>query len=127
MRSRNTAVRGRIGLIRKGSKTVVGVANLVSTLPKVSVSDLRANVAKHQVGASEIDDEFKHNTAWVLERARPLRQPVPFHFPLGAIIWVNLDAAVTAIVEQRSADGQCRRNFSLPRPLRQPPSRCPVY
>lgn len=96
---------GRIGLIRKGSKTVVGVADLVGTLPKLSLSDLRANVAKHQVSASEIDDEFKHNTAWVLQRARPLRRPVPFHFPRGAVIWVNLDAAVTAIVEQRLAGG----------------------
>jgi hypothetical protein len=57
---------------QKGARTVVGVANLVSTLPKVSLSDLRANVAKHQVSASEIDDEFKHNTAWVLQRAEPL-------------------------------------------------------
>src|SRR5438876_7688725 len=29
MRSRNTQVRGRIGLIRKGSKTVIGLADLV--------------------------------------------------------------------------------------------------
>jgi hypothetical protein len=74
-------------------------------LPKLSLSDLRANVGKHQVSASEIDDKFKHNTAWVLERARPLRQPVPFHFPLGAVIWVNLDATATAIVEQRLVVG----------------------
>jgi hypothetical protein len=69
------------------SKTVVGVANLVGTRPKLSLSDLRANIAKHQVSVSEIDNKFKHNTAWVLEHARPLRQPVPFRFPVGAVIW----------------------------------------
>jgi hypothetical protein len=62
MRSRNTGVRGRIGLIRKGAKTVVGVADLVGTLPKLSLSDLRANVGKHQVSASEID-EFSSSSA----------------------------------------------------------------
>ena len=58
MRSRNTAVRGRITLIKKGSKTVVGVADLVGTVPKLSRSDLK-NVAKHRVPESDIDDEFK--------------------------------------------------------------------
>jgi hypothetical protein len=59
LRSRNTAVRGRIALLRKGSKAVIGVVELVGTLPKLSRSDLRANVDKHQVPASEIDDNFK--------------------------------------------------------------------
>jgi hypothetical protein len=100
MRSRDTTLRGRIGLIRKGSKSVVGVADLVITLPKLSLSDLRANVAKHQVSASGIDDEFKHNTAWVLQRAERLRQPVPFRFPASAVIWVNLAPEVAAAVER---------------------------
>jgi len=38
VRSRNTATRGGIALIRKGSKTVVG-ADLVNTVPKLSPSD----------------------------------------------------------------------------------------
>src|SRR5882757_4024400 len=77
MRSRNTEVRGRIALIRKGLKSVVGVADLIGTMPKLSQSHLKANVNKHQVPQSEIDEDFKWSTAWVLERARPLRQPVP--------------------------------------------------
>jgi hypothetical protein len=40
--------------------------------------------------------EFKHTTAWVLERARPLQQPVPFRFPAGAVIWVNFDPKLSA-------------------------------
>jgi hypothetical protein len=85
IRSCNTAVRGRIGLIRKGWKTVVSVADLVGALPKLSLSDLRANVGKHQVSASNIDDEFKHNTAWVHQHARPLREPVPYRHPASAL------------------------------------------
>lgn len=104
MRSRNTLVRGRIALIRKGSKTIVGVANLVATLPKLSRSDLRSAVAKHRVPADEIGEDFKHSTAWVLERARSLHDPVSYRHPPGAVIWVNLDSEVAAMVERQLAD-----------------------
>jgi hypothetical protein len=103
MRSRDTKVRGRIALIRKGSKTVVGVADLVGTALKLSRSDLRANVAKHQVRASGADENSKYDTAWVLERARPLPHPVPYRHPAGAVIWVNLDPDVATTVEQQLA------------------------
>ena len=105
MRSRNTLVRGRIALIRKGSKTVIGVADLVRTLPKLSRSELKASVGKHRVPENEIGKDFKHSTAWVLQRARPLREPVPYHHPAGAAIWVNLDPEVAEMVEKRLAVG----------------------
>jgi site-specific recombinase XerC len=105
MRSRNTLVRGRIALIRKGSKTVIGTADLVRTLPKLSPAELKAGVDNHRVPESEIVKEFKHNTAWVLQRARPLREPIPYRHPAGAVIWVNLDPEVAAMVEKRSAVG----------------------
>jgi hypothetical protein len=100
MRSRNTGLRGRIGLIRKGSKTVIGLADLVDTLPKLAHSELRARFAKHRVPEAEIDENFKWSTAWVLQRAWPLQQPVPYHHPRGAVIWVNLDPKVAAVIEQ---------------------------
>lgn len=58
MRSRNTRVRGRIALIRKGSKTVVGVADLVDTLTELSPATLRAKVAKHQLPTERIGDDY---------------------------------------------------------------------
>jgi hypothetical protein len=103
MRSRNTVIRGRIALIRKGSKAVIGVAELVETLPKLSVSDLKASFEKHRVPESDIGEDFKHSTAWVLQRARSLRKPVPYRHPAGAVIWVNLDPGVTATVEEQLA------------------------
>ena len=104
MRSRNTQVRGCIALIRKGSKTIVGVADLVGTVPKLSQSDLKASVSRHRVAANEIGEDFKHSTAWRLERARPLRKPVPYRHPAGAVIWVNLDPAVTVAIQQQLAN-----------------------
>lgn len=104
MRSRNTQVRGRIALIKKGSKTVVGVADLVGTLPKLSRAELKANVDKHCVSENDVGEGFKHSTAWVLERAQPLREPVRYRHPSGAVIWVNLDPAVAVFVEQQLID-----------------------
>jgi hypothetical protein len=105
MRSRNTQVRGCIGLIRKGSKKVIGVADLVDTLPKLPTSELRSSFASHRVPEDEIDENFKRSTAWVLQRARSLQEPVPYRHPAGAVIWVNLDPNVTAVIEQQLTDG----------------------
>ena len=105
MRSRNTQVRGRIGLIRKGSKMVIGVARLMETLPKLPKPELRASFAKHRVPESEIDENFRWSTVWVLQRARSLQEPVPYRHPRGAVIWVNLDPEVEAVIEQQVADG----------------------
>jgi hypothetical protein len=104
LRSRNTQIRGRIALIKKGSKTVVGVADLVDTLPNLSQSELKGNVAEHRVPQSDIGEDFKHSTAWVLRHARSLGEPVPYDHPSGAIIWVNLDPKVAATVEERVLD-----------------------
>jgi hypothetical protein len=98
-------VRGRIGLIRKGSKKVIGVADLVGTLPKLSPADLKASFGKHRIPENEIGQDFKHSTAWVLQRPRPLLEPVPYSHPAGAVIWVNLDPGVTAMVEQQLVIG----------------------
>ena len=102
LRSRDTRVRARIALIRKGSGTVIGIADLIATLSKLSRSDLLANMAKHQVPEHEIGADFRWNVAWVLEGACPLRKPVPYHHPPGAVIWVNLPREVTAAIERAS-------------------------
>ena len=101
MRSRNTLVRGPIALIRKGSKTVIGTADLVRTLPKLSPSELKESVDNHRVPESEIGEDFKYTTAWVLECRRLLREPVPYRHPPGAVIWVNLASEVTTMIERR--------------------------
>src|SRR5207237_3352695 len=78
LRSRDTRVRGRIALIRKGSGTVIGVAELVGTLPKLSRSKLISNVKKHQAPRREFRGDLKYTTAWVLRRATRLDKPVPY-------------------------------------------------
>jgi hypothetical protein len=93
-------VRRRIALIRKGSGTIIGVADLTGTLPKLARSDLKSNVTKHRVPEGDIGRDFKWSTAWVLEGARSLREPVPYRHSAGAVIWVNLTPEVAAMVER---------------------------
>lgn len=110
LRSRDTRVRGRIALIRKGSGTVVGIADLTGTMPRLTRAELCGNTAKHQVPANEIGPDFKWNTAWLLEHTRPLREPVPYRHRPGAVIWVNLSRDVAAAVERGIS------NFASPTP-----------
>lgn len=100
LRSRDTQVRGRIALIRKGSGTVVGVAEIIGTLPKLSRADLIANAKKHRTSPSEVYKDGKHTTAWVLRGAKPLQKPVTYRHPSGAVIWVNLAPEVAAQIEK---------------------------
>ena len=100
LRSRDTRVRGRIALIRKGSGTVIGVADLVGTLPKLSRSKLISNVKKHQAPAREFRGDLKYTTAWVLRRAMRLNKPVAYRHPAGAVIWVNLSPEVVRRIER---------------------------
>jgi hypothetical protein len=81
LRSRDARMRGRIALIRKGSGTVVGVANLTATLPNLSRSDLMTNVARHQVPQHEIGLDSRWNVAWVLEGAQPPSRTSPIPAP----------------------------------------------
>jgi hypothetical protein len=101
MRSRNTRIRGRIGLIRKGSKMVVGVADLVDTVPDLSLAALRANFRKMGDTKPRRGADYKYRVAWVLKRARPLSKPVPYQHPYGAVIWVNLSPQVSAKVKRQ--------------------------
>jgi len=77
MRSRNTLVRGRIALIRKGSKTVIGIADLVRTLPKLSVPELKASVSNHWVPESEIGIQTQHRLGAARRSTAAQTRPVP--------------------------------------------------
>jgi hypothetical protein len=53
---------------------------------KLSRADLKASVGEHRVPEDEIGEDFKHSTAWVLQRPGPLLEPVPYSHPAGAVI-----------------------------------------
>ena len=98
LRSRPTAVRGAIGLIRKGSGTVVGVAELATSLP--SLTDAAAFARSepfHRVPRDQQAGAIERHwiTPWVLKDAKPLRRPVTYVHRPGAVVWVTLDDATS--------------------------------
>lgn len=95
---RTTAVtkRGKIALIAKGTKTIVGVSTLTDSIGPLDDQEIVVNEAKHLVPLSRIG-KWRH--AWVLANTVRLRYPVPYSHPSGAVKWVNLDdLTVSAIM-----------------------------
>jgi hypothetical protein len=79
-------------------------------VPKRSRSDQIANFDKDQVLASDIDEELRYDAARVLARARTPHEPVLTCIPPEAVIWVNLDPGVVAMIRSRSP---CRLIFEI--------------
>lgn len=88
MRSRSTNIRGRIGLIEKGSGLIVGEVDIVNSLV-LGLPYLKDKIHKHQV------DDFglleKWNVAWVLQYPGRYKEPVPYKHPKGAVVWVKVN------------------------------------
>jgi hypothetical protein len=93
MRSRSTSIRGLIALIRKGSGSAVGVAELTDSLGPFNFDQMRSHQSQHQIDDSRLADPrvAKWNHAWVLRNVRKLPEPVRYDHPSGAVIWVHLD------------------------------------
>ena len=91
IRSRSTNVRGRIGLIRSGSGTVVGTCELLDVIGPLRYGEYRRNARKWGGKPSEVSRaDHLQFYAWVLRKAKRFRSPVPYRHPNGAIIWVRL-------------------------------------
>ena len=92
MRSRHTSVRGQIALIRKGSGTIVGVADIQDCDGPLSPLELAVYEAHHQVPMSEYESgrASKWTVAWKLANVQELGTPVSYKHPHGAVTWVDL-------------------------------------
>lgn len=101
MRRQACHYRGPIALIRSGSGKVVGVAEVVDSLPSLDTrEDYAAAEPYHAIRPDEQAAAFeaRWKTPWVLVNVRSLASPVPYKHSSGAVIWVNLDDAVTAAI-----------------------------
>ncbi len=105
MRTKPTKIRGRIGLIRKGTGHVVGVADLSGNGPVLSASTYPEHVDKHgiegdrQAGAVTGGWTF----AWILKDAQKLGRPVSYRHKPGAVIFVKLEESVSKAIEAQLA------------------------
>jgi hypothetical protein len=101
MRAKKVHIRGRVGLIRKGTGHVVGVADVVNCLapigtPKAYADAERFHGVPQDFQAEAIKREWLR--PWVLESAIKLRRPVPYDHRKGQQDWVTLDPDVEADV-----------------------------
>lgn len=92
LRGSSTKVRGQIALVESGSGMVVGVCDLVDVAGPLTLDELKASEALHQVPSFRQGERSRYRRphAWVLKDARRLREPVTYKHPQGAVIWVNL-------------------------------------
>lgn len=103
MRSSSTSVRGPLGLIRKGTGAVWGVATLDSVGAALTPAEMIGSFEKHRIPPEMIQSGAvaKWNIPWVVSNVRPLARPVSYNHPSGAVTWVNLaDNVCAAIVAQ---------------------------
>ncbi|MFD0860089.1 ASCH domain-containing protein [Roseovarius aquimarinus] len=96
MRSQATSVRGWIGLIRKGSGTVVGLAYLAQCRKALNQAQMIANHDHHRIPEDMIrrGEVAKWVVPWELSDIIPLDRPVPYEHKAGAVIWVTLEPYV---------------------------------
>lgn len=101
MRGRPIAKRGLIGLIEKGSKSIVGVAELVDCRGPLSREEMLAASHLHGIEPARVDEPQVANWryAWVLDGARRLRQRVPY-VHTSEVQWVSLTDSLRQAVER---------------------------
>lgn len=103
MRKTANRDRGIIGLVRKGSGRVVGVANLVDSLPPISVEDYSNTEHLHGIrGVAQRDAiERGYFVPWVLKDVRVLPRPVPYKHKFGAQSRIVLEDDVAAAIHEQ--------------------------
>lgn len=121
MRSTKTKIKGRIGLIRKGSGTVVGVAEMVDCIGPLSRDEMLASIDKHTIPESMIrsGDVDKWCFAWVLKDVTPLPESVSYEHPFGAVIWVTLKDVVSRRLQDPVTRTEPQRNAEKGEALQQ--------
>jgi hypothetical protein len=103
MRTRPTKMRGWIGLIEKGTSTVIGMARLTGSLPALSRQAHHLHFKKHRVPPGSDGRKYhgKYLIPWVLERSFRLPRPVPYQHPSGAVTWVRFGDKISRSLNRR--------------------------
>ena len=100
MRSRSVEIRGTIALVKKGTKAVFGVADIVDCRGPLTYSERIANEHLHGITPDRWADPdvAKYHYAWVLDNVRRLKYPIPYEHK-GGVQFVTLDDGVVAQIE----------------------------
>jgi hypothetical protein len=93
VRSKNTKKLGPVALIKSGTGTVVATAKIAEVI-ELTESLARKNAKKMGMSVVDAVSCVKYY-AWVLSDVVPLKNPVPYKHPSGAVTWVSLDEATS--------------------------------
>jgi hypothetical protein len=114
MRKGNCRKHETIALIKSGSGTVVGIADIAGSLPRLTEAEMLATYDKHQLDASDVanPEMADWRTPWILKNIKKLDKPVPYEHPKGAVIWAALSDDVIKQI-QRQVNNRCARACSI--------------
>ena len=90
IRGNATRIRGRIGLIKSGSGTLLGEVSIIDCL-ELDLQTYKSSSHKHRIDFGLNSLPYKKTFAWVLDEPITYDKPIKYNHPWGAIIWVNLD------------------------------------
>jgi hypothetical protein len=91
IRSRLTNIRGRIGLIKSKTLTVVGTCEIVDVIGPLTRAMIQKSARSKMNEAPKDCADCVGSYAWVLGDVRRLVEPMPYKHPSGAVTWVKLD------------------------------------
>lgn len=100
MRSAHTKIRGPVALIRKGSKAIFGIANIVDSRGPFSRAEMLESVRFHAITPSRLDspEVSNYHFAWVLQNVHRLPRAINYQHK-GGVIFVTLDELAIAELE----------------------------
>jgi hypothetical protein len=98
IRSRSTKIRGRIGLIKSKSLTVVATCEIIDVIGPLTAAMIQRNFRAKINEAPRDCMGCVGQYAWVLGDVRRIVQPVSYDHPSGAVTWVKLDERKAAEV-----------------------------
>lgn len=89
LRGSNTKIRGKIGIIKSGTKKVYGEVELIDSI-QINEDDYYKLYDLHKVNANRSDIPYKNLYGWILKNPIIYEKPVPYNHKTGCVIWVNI-------------------------------------
>jgi hypothetical protein len=92
MRTRQTRLRGWIGLLEQGTGQIIGTAYLTASPPALRRNEHHLHYRKHRVKSDPSKRSYSgmYLFPWVLHKAIRLPKPMKYKHPNGAVTWVKL-------------------------------------
>lgn len=90
IRSSNTKIRGKIGLIESKSGLILGACEIVNSIliDKDNLDFILKNSCLYS--KEKLDVFYKKPYAWMLDNVIKFKEPIKYRHPQGAIIWIDL-------------------------------------